>query len=108
MPAASLGGCLVTGGLALGDLDLSQQINSPGSGYHQGGNRTENNVGWFVGGGLEYAITKHWRARAQYQYIDLGSVDFNAHSTDPFHGYTGNSEADLTEHNASFAIIYGF
>ena len=67
----------------------------------------ETHAGWFVGGGLEYALTDHWRVRGQYQYIDLGDVGFkytNAANTD----YITKGSAGLTEHNASFAIIYGF
>lgn len=30
-----------------------------------------------VGGGLEHALTAHWSARAQYQYVDLGEIDFD-------------------------------
>jgi opacity protein-like surface antigen len=60
-----------------------------------------------VGGGLEYAITAHWTARAQYQFIDLGDIDFN-HRPGLLGNFIGNSEARLREHNASFAIIYKF
>ncbi len=31
-------------------------------------------VGWTVGGGIEYAIFGGLRARAEYQYVDFGSV----------------------------------
>ena len=94
----------VTGGVAVGDLDLFQRIRSLTYFFEEGGSKTETNVGWMVGGGLEYAITAHWSARAQYQYIDLGDIDFNHRESD----FTGNSEASLREHNASFAIIYKF
>jgi opacity protein-like surface antigen len=60
-----------------------------------------------VGGGLECAITDHWSARAQYQYVDLGCVDFHS-MDDVFTGFTGRHEACLREHNASFAIIFKF
>ena len=106
----------VTGGLAVGDLEFDQNIRFPlqadgtqqqMESFHQGGSERQTNAGWFVGAGLEYAITNHWRVRGQYQYIDLGSVDFN--SSDVFTGdFTGHHDADLTEHNVSFAIIYGF
>lgn len=32
-------------------------------------------VGWTVGGGLEYALTKNWSAKAEYLYVDLGDHD---------------------------------
>jgi opacity protein-like surface antigen len=60
-----------------------------------------------VGGGLQYAIADHWSVRAQYQYVDLGSVSFDSAFFEA-PAYTGHHEASLKEHNASFAIIYGF
>ena len=60
-----------------------------------------------VGGGLQYALTDHWSLRAQYQFIDLGDIDFDS----DFPGSTvapAHHRAELREHNASFAIIYKF
>ncbi|SRR5713101_1268139 len=104
----------VTGGLAVGDLDYEQHLRFPdvqlddstGS-IGEGGQTRQTNAGWFVGGGLQYALTEHWSVRAQYEYIDLGSIDFRS----DFHhdgDFPANHEASLREHNASFAIIYKF
>jgi len=98
----------ITGGLAVGDLHLFQDIHdvdAPPLGER--GNKTQNNAGWMVGGGLQYALTDHWSVRGQYIFVDLGDVDFNSHfaNNPPF---TGHHEAELREHNASFAIIYKF
>ena len=103
----------VTAGLAVGELDYSQNIvDLPPAAqfiFTEGASRSETNVGWMVGGGLEYAVTDHWRVRGQYQFIDLGSIDFNTVGVgDVISGFTGHHEASLREHNASFAIIYGF
>lgn len=99
----------VTGGLAVGDLDWSQDLRVVGdpTGTHAGGRTSETNVGWMVGGGVEYALTDHWHARVQYQYVDLGSVDFGSEvTTQP--GFLANHSAALVEHNATFALIYKF
>jgi outer membrane immunogenic protein len=106
----------VTGGLAVGELDYSQEISDVSFflgkfDLHQGANRTETNVGWMVGGGLEYALTNRWHLRGQYRYVDLGSVSFDSSGTGTFStpaGYTGHHEASLREHDASFAIIFKF
>jgi outer membrane immunogenic protein len=58
----------VTGGAAFGD------INATGPGL-TGIDNT--NVGWTVGGGIEFAIAGHWTAKAEYLYVDLGSVNCN-------------------------------
>lgn len=96
----------VTGGLAVGDIDFEQHLTAFDVGVQQGGRKSETKAGWMAGGGLQYAITDHWSARVQYQYVDLGSVSFDHTTTVSF--LPGKSEATLREHNASFAIIYGF
>lgn len=109
----------ITGGVAIGDINYEQEILQPFLGtpiFQEGGSVSETNVGWMVGGGLEYAINDHWRLRAQYQYIDLGCVDFDSAgvSLSPLAppavaaGYTANHEACLREHNVSVALMYKF
>jgi len=97
----------ITGGLAIGDLEFSQRIHSHSYFFDEGGSQTNTNVGWMIGGGLQYAITAHWSARIQYQYIDLGDIDFG-HRSGPLGNFIGDSEASLREHNVSAAIIYKF
>lgn len=99
----------VTGGVAIGDIEFHQdQHQTFNVLYDEGGTISETKVGWMVGGGLQYAISDHWSVRAQYQYIDLGCVDFTGIGSAPNEEFTGYHEACLREHNASFAIIYGF
>ncbi len=106
----------VTGGLAVGDLDFHQQFHAPDFFPEiAGGTKSETNAGWFVGGGLQYALTDRfregqnfpaWSVRVQYQYVDLGSTSFD-HDSVPS-SYPSGSKVELREDNASFAIIYGF
>ena len=100
----------ITGGLAVGDIDFEQHITQHDIFFRQGDSTSETKAGWMVGGGLQYAINDKWSARAQYQFVDLGSVDVD-HSgrpNPPFGSFTGESEFSLREHNASFALIYQF
>jgi outer membrane immunogenic protein len=94
----------VTGGLALGDADLEQRISETGD-WSQTRNDSGTQVGWFVGGGLQYMLCKHWSVRGQYQYIDLGSVDLSYRVPTEFRA---SSNMDVRQHNVSFAVIYGF
>ena len=55
----------VTGGAAFGDVRASQ----PGFSGDK-----ETNVGWTVGGGLEFAIAGNWTAKAEYLYVNLGDI----------------------------------
>jgi outer membrane immunogenic protein len=56
----------VTGGLAVGDI----RARAPGL---PGADQT--NAGWTVGGGLEYALTNNWTAKAEYLHVDLGNLN---------------------------------
>jgi opacity protein-like surface antigen len=38
---------------------------------------TKRLVGWTVGGGLEFALTERWSAKAEYMHFDLGSAVFD-------------------------------
>jgi outer membrane immunogenic protein len=61
-----------TGGLAYGNVDYSAQTNFD-NGFTYSTKFSETNVGWTVGGGLEYAISHHWSVKAEYLYYDLGN-----------------------------------
>lgn len=98
----------ITGGLAVGDLDWSQELHDLADPTTRLGSRTsETNAGWMIGGGVEYALTDHWRARVQYQYVNLGSAEFDSHVTTTPQLLSHHS-VSFTEHNASFALIYKF
>jgi outer membrane immunogenic protein len=105
----------VTGGAAFGDLDFTQSYAAfrgiRGIGLAADDTVHDTNVGWMVGGGLEYALTNHWRLRGQYQYIDLGDVSFDSVTSGTLQGATifgAHHRAELREHNASVGILYQF
>jgi outer membrane immunogenic protein len=55
----------LTGGLALGNIDATL----PGLvGIDQ------TNAGWTIGGGIEFGVTNNVSLKAEYLYVDLGSV----------------------------------
>jgi len=98
----------ITGGLAYGDLEFRQELPfRPSSNSVQRGDSGDANIGWMLGGGLQYALTDHWSIRAQYQFIDLGSTEFHSKFyADPT--TYGDQEAELHEHNISVAVMYKF
>ena len=98
----------VTGGLALGDLDYEQEIVFlPRDAFSfEGEHHTRTNAGWMAGGGLQYALTDHWSLRFQYQYIDLGDINFHSDFEVPVS--PADHHAELREHNASAALMYKF
>jgi outer membrane immunogenic protein len=66
--------------------------------FDQGSNTQ---VGWTIGGGLEYAVTNNWSVRAEYRYTDFG------HLTDatPFIFGLGST---ATHHETENAVRAGF
>ena len=54
----------VTGGVAYGDIIAPQTT----------GDATQTKFGWSAGGGLEYALTRNWSAKAEYLHLDLGTA----------------------------------
>lgn len=70
-----------TGGLAYGEVKLegTSTINGTVGGAPFSVGKTighsETNIGWTVGAGIEGALVDHWTWRAEYLYMDLGSID---------------------------------
>jgi len=56
----------VTGGLAVGDI----KAGTPGL-----TGATQTNAGWTAGGGVEFALTNNWTAKAEYLHVDLGNMN---------------------------------
>jgi len=58
-----------TGGLAYGNVNYSATVER-NSNYPV--SFEETNVGWTAGGGVEFAIARHWTVKVEYLYYDLG------------------------------------
>lgn len=69
-----------TGGLAFGD-NGSKWVDDAGT--YQFTLNSDTQVGWTVGGGLEYAMTDTMSVKAEYLYYDLGSEDLSYTPTNP-------------------------
>jgi outer membrane immunogenic protein len=87
-----------TGGLAYGELDVNSAVNPatnsllPGFQnvpFNIGGSQTK--VGWTLGFGVESAMTANWSWKAEYLYMDLGSVTVTG--AVPAQGCLGNNLA---------------
>jgi outer membrane immunogenic protein len=67
--------------------------------------------GWTVGGGIEWAFTKNWSAKAEYDYLDFGSKNENNNAT-YFNGASGlavlTRDVNLHIHEVKFGINYHF
>ena len=104
----------LTAGVAFGNIDYESRlhnVNTSGAGfYRSAGEEEEDAVGWFLGGGMQYAMTAHWGIRFQYEFIDLGDVSFDrpGEPIGVFDPFSTHNRADLKEHNVSFALMYKF
>jgi outer membrane immunogenic protein len=66
-----------TGGLAYGHVKYTyQQTNAPLGAINIFGSRSDIEVGWVAGGGIEYGFGP-WSVRAEYLYYDLGDATFS-------------------------------
>ena len=98
----------VTGGLAYGNPAAPKAIIAPWAGY--AGIREANNgtvqVGWTVGGGLEYAMSPNWSVKGEYLYADLGtkSLRYGDFPT----GWTTWTPVHTKEHVVRAGLNYRF
>ncbi len=68
----------VTGGLAIADQKFSQNITQLNIAYTEIGSVSKTTAGWTAGVGAEYALDNRWSVKAEYLYVDPGSVSFSA------------------------------
>ena len=74
----------VTGGFSYGTVVFRQR--DPSDKVSQATRTSSSLFGYTVGAGVEYAVTKHWSVKSDYQYVDLGKfrapeVDLDAYGT---------------------------
>lgn len=72
----------VTGGFAYGGVNTSSNWNcsacfNGGAGNASFFSPSQMQVGWTVGGGAEYALTRHLSAKVEYLYVNLGDSTVN-------------------------------
>jgi outer membrane immunogenic protein len=85
-----------TGGFAWGHNKVSA------AGLAGGVSENHTHTGWTVGGGLEYAFSPNWSAKAEYLYLDLGSHNYFGALAAP------GVDVDLKVHTVKFGINYRF
>jgi outer membrane immunogenic protein len=61
-----------TVGLAVGHVTYTDFLNYNNLGATQFAQASETRIGWTLGGGAEYALTRDWSIKAEYLYVDLG------------------------------------
>jgi len=113
-----------TGGLAVSYQEFTQTYAIPNfnggslaAGFTAnatGGGQTASWVaGWSAGAGAEWKISSNWSLRAEYLYIDLGKVQFDAPTVgtvggQSIQGFTAHHENHMWTQIARMAINYQF
>lgn len=63
-----------TGGLAVGEVDAS--LSDTFAGATDTGSSSDVKLGWTAGGGALLNLNGHWRAKAEYLFVDLDDTGF--------------------------------
>ena len=97
----------VTGGWAYGQNTSALHLNGPilGPFTHNSSDRRDK-YGWTVGGGLEYALTPHFSAKIEYQYMDLGTKAIASGMLFP--GVPGSIFEKTIDHTIKVGLNYRF
>src|SRR5262245_42657607 len=72
----------VTGGLAYGHLSADFSASHPSLGTVTISD-SSTRAGWVLGGGFEWAFDRNWMLRAEYLYVDLGTMQTKLGSISP-------------------------
>lgn len=88
-----------TGGLAFANLEykVEDDCNTGGCGEALTKGSTNVDLGWTVGGGIEYAIADNWSMKAEYLYAQFSGEDFD--TTEVGSSYKSGWKADDTSFN---------
>jgi len=71
---------------------------------------SQNKFGWVVGGGLQWALSSAWSVKAEYLYVNFGSISASGAIVNQFFGYSNavSTSADLTAQIARAGVNYKF
>lgn len=89
----------IAGGVAYGHVKASYGF--PDGSIYSGG---KTDAGWTIGAGLEYAISDHLTARAEYRHTDFGKMDVTLTGA----GGSGVSEIKMPIDDVRFGLAYKF
>jgi outer membrane immunogenic protein len=97
----------ITGGLAVTDETYSSTITMVTDKGTIGTFATSasQNVGWALGGGLEYAFAPSWSVKAEYLHVDFGNLNGATLNGTPSIGVNGMTGASLAYSNRLNADI---
>jgi outer membrane immunogenic protein len=97
-----------TGGLAYGDVSYSANTNFGQQYNSYPASLSTTKVGWALGGGIEYAVSRCWTVRFEYLHMDLGSESVTAGPVSPNPPYTEGYSWKTTANIFNVGVNYKF
>lgn len=95
----------VTGGLAAGEVKGLHFMQFPVTGYRA--TFSDMKVGWTIGAGLEYAVSRNWTIKGEYLYYDLGNTRSTANAV-PAHSFQQAFTTSNKGHVVRIGVNYLF
>src|SRR5262249_817540 len=96
-----------TAAFSIAHHKLATNITQLNVAFGESGSASQTSVGWALGGGVEYAIDNHWSAKAEYLYVDPGSISYASYGH-PGTGYLASHSAHLKTNIIRLGINYRF
>jgi outer membrane protein OmpA-like peptidoglycan-associated protein len=99
----------VTGGFAYAQIDSSfaNQFSGTSTAAFRG-SKSGVETGWTVGTGAEYAVSPQFSIKAEYLYVDLGSLGYNARNQTVGSALTNHISIDNNENIFRVGLNYHF
>jgi outer membrane immunogenic protein len=96
-----------TGGAAFGQVKetIAENLNNGGTANFATNTNTFNQAGWVAGGGIEAAFAGNWTAKAEYLYLDLGTIQSIFRDGT---GLTINNTSTVRDHIFRAGVNYRF
>ncbi len=88
------------GGVAWADSEYT--VSLPALGLNT--SISDTRIGGLLGVGVEYAVTRNWSAKVEYNYIDFGTETYTANAL----GIAANAEIDQQMHVVKGGVNYRF
>lgn len=95
-----------TGGAAFGHVTQTANFNS--GTIISSGSSSADMIGWTVGGGIEAALWGSWTAKAEYLYMNLGSLSTATNASTPGQPATLTTTGTVRDHIVRIGANYHF
>jgi outer membrane immunogenic protein len=97
-----------TGGVAFGHVTQSVNVNVSQSAIFGSGSSSADMIGWTVGGGIEAALWGGWTAKAEYLYMNLGSLSTTVNVSNPAEQASLVTTSTIRDHIVRIGANYHF